>query len=177
MRRQTGILIKANHSLERMGICPENALHNTKLLLKQYRQICWSFEDRLSDLGQETAGFGSLDFFVGLFEGNPNERMTSKFSTAYDSRILIHYIEKSMLKLREYPKHGEIYYFILNKLYFLERGLTEQEMLENIHMERSVYYDRKKEAISLFGSILWGFIIPVNRNPDFIPTKSRQSPD
>ena len=33
-------------------------------------------------------------------------------------------------------------------------------MLEVLNMERSTYYDRKKEAILLFGLSLWGTAIP-----------------
>lgn len=33
-------------------------------------------------------------------------------------------------------------------------------MLEVLNMERSSYYDRKKEAILLFGLSLWGTAIP-----------------
>ena len=33
-------------------------------------------------------------------------------------------------------------------------------MLEIFHLERSTYYDRKKEAILLFGLSLWGNSIP-----------------
>ena len=33
-------------------------------------------------------------------------------------------------------------------------------MLEILDMERSSYYDRKKEAILLFGLSLWGTAIP-----------------
>lgn len=36
----------------------------------------------------------------------------------------------------------------------------ESEMLEVLNMERSTYYDRKKEAILLFGLSLWGTAIP-----------------
>ena len=37
---------------------------------------------------------------------------------------------------------------------------TEPELLETLRMERSTYYDRKKEAIKIFGLSLWGSALP-----------------
>ena len=36
-------------------------------------------------------------------------------------------------------------------------------MLEVLNMERSSYYDKKKEAIDLFAVCLWGYTIPSMR--------------
>ena len=37
---------------------------------------------------------------------------------------------------------------------------TESEMLEMLNLERSRYYDKKKEAIMVFGLALWGAELP-----------------
>ena len=37
---------------------------------------------------------------------------------------------------------------------------TEKELLDELNMERSVFYDRKKEAIYLFSICLFGYVIP-----------------
>lgn len=37
---------------------------------------------------------------------------------------------------------------------------TERELLELLNMERSTFYDRKKEAVMLLGVSLWGYAIP-----------------
>ena len=42
-------------------------------------------------------------------------------------------------------------------LCFFLRGLRSEQ---GVDMERSTYYDRKKEAILLFGLSLWGTAIP-----------------
>jgi hypothetical protein len=36
-------------------------------------------------------------------------------------------------------------------------------MLELLNMERSTYYDKKREAIDLFAICLWGYTIPSMR--------------
>lgn len=40
---------------------------------------------------------------------------------------------------------------------------TESELLELLNLERSTFYDRKKEAVLLLGISLWGYAIPVFR--------------
>ena len=55
-----------------------------------------------------------------------------------------------MLKIREYPDKGALYCEIISKAYLNRFKYKESEMLEVLNMERSTYYDRKKEAILLF---------------------------
>ena len=40
---------------------------------------------------------------------------------------------------------------------------TESELLEILNLERSTFYDRKKEAVMLLGIALWGYAIPAFR--------------
>ena len=68
--------------------------------------------------------------------------------------------DKHMLKIREYPDKGALYCEIISKAYLNRFKYRESEMLEVLNMERSTYYDRKKEAILLFGLSLWGTAIP-----------------
>ena len=37
---------------------------------------------------------------------------------------------------------------------------TESDLLELLSIERSTYYDRKKEAVYVFGISLWGDALP-----------------
>lgn len=52
------------------------------------------------------------------------------------------------------------YYEILTKQFIYRFNSTEKEMLEELNMERSVFYDRKKEAIYIFSVCLFGYAIP-----------------
>ena len=68
-----------------------------------------------------------------------------------------------MNKIYEYPDNGKIYHEILSKQYLTVYKYTEQEMLELLNMERSTYYDKKKDAIDLLAICLWGYTIPSMR--------------
>ena len=65
-----------------------------------------------------------------------------------------------MGRIREYPCRGDLYCEIISKSYLSRFHYRESELLEVLSMERSTYYDRKKEAILLFGLSLWGASIP-----------------
>jgi tRNA splicing ligase len=56
-----------------------------------------------------------------------------------------------------------LYCEILFKCYLSRFSYTESELLEILHLERSSFYDRKKEAILVFGISMWGTAIPKMR--------------
>ena len=64
-------------------------------------------------------------------------------------------MEASLSSLNEYPVNGNLYKNIIIECYLGKHKLTENEILQKLPaMDRSTYYDRKKEAILLFGIIL-----------------------
>ena len=62
-----------------------------------------------------------------------------------------------------YHNNGKLYHEILSKSYLTAFRYTESELLEILGIERSTFYDRKKEAIMLLGIALWGYAIPAFR--------------
>jgi hypothetical protein len=52
------------------------------------------------------------------------------------------------------------YFEILSKTYLSSIRYPESDLLETLQMERSCFYDRKKEAVLAFGLAMWGTIIP-----------------
>lgn len=65
-----------------------------------------------------------------------------------------------MLQVREFPVKGELYFSLLSKCYLTRFSYSESELLEVLKLERSSFYDRKKEAICVFGLALWGNALP-----------------
>ena len=65
-----------------------------------------------------------------------------------------------LLRLKRYPDRGELYYEILTKQFIHRFNSTEKELLDELNMERSVFYDRKREAIFLLSLCLFGYAVP-----------------
>ena len=73
--------------------------------------------------------------------------------------MLVNIIDRALLRLKRYPDRGELYYEILTKQFIYRFNSTEKELLEELNIERSVFYDRKREAIYLFSVCLFGYIL------------------
>lgn len=55
------------------------------------------------------------------------------------------------MRVRDYPCNGNLYCEILSKCYLTCFKYREPELLEILNMERSTFYDKKKEAVLVFG--------------------------
>jgi len=53
-----------------------------------------------------------------------------------------------------------VYLPILTYLY------SDSDLMESLDLERTTFYKRKKEAINMLGTILWGYVIPGLDHPD-----------
>ena len=69
-------------------------------------------------------------------------------------------VDTSMMRLREYEDQGRRYFDIVNRTYMVKLRYSESEMLEDLQCERTCYYVRKKEAVTLFGVCFWGSVLP-----------------
>ena len=76
------------------------------------------------------------------------------------SKMLVDIVDRALVKLRDYPGNGVVYFKILSKQYIYKNRYTESELLDELRMERSVFYDRKREAVQLFSVCLFGYALP-----------------
>ncbi len=142
------------------------AYHNAKLLLKIYSCAVWNTRDTVDELvcayseAYESGDIAALECLVSMYENNSVKQLEGKLRCVAQNKIIIDIIEKNLLHVREYPFHGELYYTILNKNYFLKYPYTESEMIESLNLSRSTYYRRRKDAITTFGVSMWGYILP-----------------
>ncbi|MGE9875590.1 hypothetical protein ACQQ9V_06680 [Hornefia butyriciproducens] len=72
--------------------------------------------------------------------------------------------EVEVVKINDQKNHGfcfqkdgsKAYAHILSMYYLGKFQYTEAEMMEELNLERSSYYRRKKEAVIVFGLAIWG---------------------
>lgn len=142
------------------------AYHNTKLLLSIYSSAVWNTRDTVDELlnsyseAYDGGDIAALECLVSMYEGNSVRQLESRLRCVVQNKIMIDIVEKNMLHVREYPYHGELYYNILNKNYFVRHPYTETEILEALCLSRSTYYRRRKDAITTFGISMWGYMLP-----------------
>jgi len=142
------------------------AYHNAKLLLKIYSCAVWNTRDAVDELiyayseAYESGDIAALESLVSMYENNSVKQLEGKLRCVAQNKIIMDIVEKSMMRVQLYPMQGELYYTILSKNYFTGYPYTESEILESLNISRSTYYRRRKEAITVFGMSMWGYIIP-----------------
>lgn len=144
----------------------ERVYHKAKLLLKIYRDVVWSIEDRVSEIEEEYYQFGvnslkeALDY-LDDYDTNINKKaLEERICCIIKSKCIIELVDKSLVKVKSYPHYGNLYFDILYKQYVAKYKYSEKDIIRDLNCERTTFYKRKKEAINLMGIVLWGYVIP-----------------
>lgn len=148
------------------NIEPEDLFAKTKLLLGSYRRVCWAVLGSCRTENEE--GYCICDDSVkqalDYLKTYPPTENRSVFERnlrmLFDSRWMVELVDSAMIQVKEFPDNGERYFEILSKYYLSKFKYCESELLEVLQLERSAYYDRKKEAVLAFGLALWGTVLP-----------------
>lgn len=152
-------------SNEQMNLDSNEILHKTKLLLSVYRDVVWATLHEADCVKEDIYYFGNelSDALVYLEQFAPDTERSefeARVSSLFENKWMIDLIDKAMSKVYDYYNNGKLYHEILSKCYLTAFRYTESEILELLNLERSTFYDRKKEAILLLGISLWGYAIP-----------------
>lgn len=171
MGRNNAQTLNSIRMLCRMRQVEEKVLYErSKLILSIYRDVCWSTVGRADEVHEELIYYCGSDLdsaLVYLETFTPDEareRFEERIRSLFETKWIIELVEDTMLRVRDYPCRGDLYCEILSKCYLARFKYRESELLEVLGMERSTFYDRKKEAILLFGLSLWGGSIPKLRH-------------
>ena len=138
----------------------------TKSLLNIYRNVVWSVKTRANNLEHEIAGTYGMQHKTALMylSDFAPEKAKAEFemtvSNLFQSQWLIKLIDLSLQYVCDYPIYGETYSQILRLRFMDETKRNDNTVSEILSLERSTYYERKKEAILLLGISLWGFVVP-----------------
>src|SRR5574344_166813 len=138
----------------------------SKLILSKYRDLCWQTredaDDTIADLC--VCASSDLDGALVYLETFAPEKEKDIFETRvkhlFDIRWMVDIVDAAMVKTRDYPYGGEMYSEIISKCYLTRWKYVERDLLEVLNIDRSRFYDKKKEAILLFGIALFGTAIP-----------------
>ena len=166
MRRESVTVQKCKKQMASLGFDSQLAYHRVKLILKIYRDVVWVLSERAEELHEYAWELGNRDADAGLcylenFAPDIDlQEFEEKVCCIMESRMLVDVINRALLRLKRYPDRGELYYEILVKQFIHRFNSTEKELLDELNMERSVFYDRKREALFLFSVCLFGYTVP-----------------
>lgn len=165
MAKESLVMKALKEDYASLGLDIENTCRKTDLLLKIYRKVSWSMNeqfDELNDISYEScmSGEGMVSYLLNFAPDKELDVFKSRAMSAMKTRVLVELIERAAVKLKEYPDNGAIYYSILDLKYMGYFNYTESEILEQLNLERSNFYRKRKEAKMLMGFVLFGMIMP-----------------
>lgn len=168
MGRKDTRTLRNIHIICRVQKIDAEVLYNrSKFILSIYRDICWSVMGKAERIHNGIRSIFDSDLDSALIYqesfviNGVRKHFEEKIRSLFESRWMLELVDSAMLQIREYPCRGDLYFEILSKSYLSRFQYREAEMLECMDLERSTYYDRKKEAVLLFGLSLWGNAIPM----------------
>ena len=180
MRKESSTLQKCKRQMATLGFDSQLAYHRVKLILKIYRDVVWVLSERVEELHEYAWELGAQDADTGLiylqsFAPDMDlQEFEERVCCVMENRMLVDVIDRALLRLKRYPDRGELYYEILTKQFIHRFNSTEKELLDELNMERSVFYDRKREAIPL---PFWLCCAGTSGRIGDAPTLSRLIPD
>ena len=138
----------------------ERAYHNTELLLKKYRDLCWMLECYPDQLATELEiPVGCLDRLISRVDtelGLENKKLEGRLISVTKSRLLIDRLNEAISVLKKKPKEGEDLYSVIYTLYISKNVLKSEDVCHTLNMSRRKLYYLRKIAIDLIANRLWG---------------------
>lgn len=142
----------------------DTLIKQTKTVLRIYRKLKWALMERQSDMCSllAEAGWGDHDtgitYLTSFLPETDLNMFEAQICRLMENKLLMAFIDKSILHLKQYPEHGTVYFDIVCLQYLSQRSHREKEILEKLCIERSTFYRRKKEALFLLGLCLFGLL-------------------
>ena len=166
MGRKNTIAAKSIQTMyEQLNLNQSDIFSKTKLLLSVYRDVVWITLSEASRVSEELVYYGeelgsALIYLEGFAPDTKKQEFERRVSALFENKWMVDLIDTAMAKIYVYHNNGRLYHEIISKSYLTEFRYTESDLLDLLNMERSTFYDRKREAILLLGVSLWGYAIP-----------------
>ena len=153
-RNNTKAIRSISRMYEQMNMDSSDVLHKSKLLLSIYRDVVWATLQEANYVREDLTYYGNelndaLIYLESFAPDMEKEQFEQRVSGMFENKWMIDLVDKAMAKIYDYYNNGKLYHEILSKCYLTAFRYTESEILGLLNMERSTFYDRKKEVISL----------------------------
>jgi len=166
MGNETNGIDRLMHAFIAYNEIDPKVYHDAHLLLNIYSDVLWGIQNSYTNIVcecKEMYGDSSLKILEVMTEFGTDLKaklLQEQLEDTEASKVIIDIINSAMVKLKSYPKKGQEYNELLQHTYFSKEKSDEHELLDKLQLSRSTYFRQRKKAISLFGVILWGYVLP-----------------
>lgn len=143
--------------------------HDTRKLLKNYRDVTWSLELSVQQLktqfsieyGTDIAEFLESVYLAGADLGGTD--LEHHAQCIERSHKMLTLLENAVNLLRTRHKNGEAYYWILYYAYLApQQCQNTEEIIELLRphirdISRTTYFRKQEQAVQALSAILWGY--------------------
>ena len=143
--------------------------HDTRKLLKKYRDVSWSLELSVQKLrnqfhveyGTDIDDFLDTVYLAGADLGGTE--LEHHAQCIERSHKMLTLLENAVELLRNKHKNGEAYYWILYYSYLSpQQYQNTEEIIEQLRphirdISRTTYFRKQEQAIQALSAILWGY--------------------
>lgn len=140
--------------------------HNTRLLLKLYRNVDFFIQDRVQSLEEyfyDSNRQDLQDMVLSVLEIDPFVNVVKIEECLIDTNVsilLLNLMDLALTRLENYPDKGELYAELLKLKYFNSAYKTNEEISEMLNVSRSTYYRYQNQAVIVYSNMLFGYAIP-----------------
>lgn len=136
-----------------------NMYHNTKLMLKYYRDIVWALECFPEQVAEElNRPLKDLDALLSTVDTQlamGNSKLEHRLQNIKQSRILLDRINDALTVLRQKPGNGEMMYHIIYQTFIVPDKLSHADILYRLGISDRHYYRLRQQAINILSIRLW----------------------
>ena len=133
--------------------------HNTKLLLKNYRNITWMLECFPSHLAEELdKPMHDLDSLLNAVSEEldfDNRKLENRLKSISKSRLLHDKFNEALTILKLKPDKGQLMYDLIYDTYINPEKLNHQQLIYRLDISSRHYYRLRKKAINILSLRLW----------------------
>ena len=102
-----------------------------------------------------------LNYLADFEPVNKIKDFEAKVVSLFETEWLIELMHIALERVRRYlGKDSAKYYNILFKSYFDKREYSTNELFDIVGVARTTFFEKRREAILLFGIYFWGYGIP-----------------
>jgi len=135
----------------------EEIVKQSKIVLSAMRSMYWRIKTNAEIMQGEATGKLSVDiraallYLSDLAPLKERQDYEQRILRMFENQSILGILEKALEAIRSYPHNGELYYTILNDYYIDKQQQSDEVIFTKLHLERTGYYLRKREATLLFG--------------------------
>ena len=165
-RHDTVTTVKIRKLCQYYAIDQDELKKRTKKILSVYSDlVTMTAEDALAREGKhiEKDPVKAVEKLEGITSETNESEVFDILRMYFERDWFIEIVDTAMCMVKEFKHDGDLYFDIISKIYLSNWKYTENEMLDELRLDRSRFYDRKREAILLFGVFFWFKALPLTK--------------